>query len=59
MNVETLDYGTEAWIGEAISNGKRRHQNTRFLGIMPPLGMAEIGGLSLQLHLGGVAKVNI
>ena len=29
MNVETLDYGTEAWVGEAISNGKRRHQNTK------------------------------
>ena len=80
MNVETLDYGTEVWVGEAISNGKKRHQNTKyntkyfncdrmgylrriidneFLGIMPPLGIAEIGGLSLQVFVGGVAKVNI
>lgn len=29
MNVETFDYGTEAWVGEAISNGKKRHQNTK------------------------------
>ena len=29
MNVKTFDYGTEAWVGEAISNGKRRHQNTK------------------------------
>ena len=29
MNVETLDYGIETWVGEAISNGKRRHQNTK------------------------------
>ena len=28
LNVETFDYGTEPWVGEAISNGKRRHQNT-------------------------------
>ena len=29
MNVETLDYGNEAWVGKAISNGKRRHQNIK------------------------------
>ena len=29
MNVETLDHSSETWIGEAISNGMRRHQNTK------------------------------
>ena len=29
MNVDTFDYGTEAWVGEAISSGKRRHQDTK------------------------------
>ena len=29
MNVETVDYGTEAREGKAISNGKRRHQNIK------------------------------
>ena len=29
MNVNTVDYGTESWVGEAISNGERRHQNTK------------------------------
>ena len=74
MNVETLDYGSEAWVEEAISNGKRRHQNTKCfncrLGHLrrdcrqriprnnASLGMAEIGGLSLQVYVGGLAKVN-
>ena len=32
MNVESLDYTTEAWIRKAISNGIiRRHQNTKCL----------------------------
>ena len=29
LDVDTFDYGTEAWVEEAISNGKRRHQNTK------------------------------
>ena len=29
MNVETLDYSTEACVGEEISNGIRRHQNAK------------------------------
>ena len=29
MSTETLDYSTEAWVGEAISNGMRRHQNAK------------------------------
>ena len=29
MNVEIFDYITECWIGEAISNGMRRHQNAK------------------------------
>ena len=29
MNVETLDYNTEACVGEEISNGIRRHQNVK------------------------------
>ena len=29
-----------------------------FLGIMSPLGMAEIGGLSLLVYVGGVAEVD-
>ena len=29
MNVETLDYGTEVWVGETIFNSKRKHQNTK------------------------------
>ena len=29
MNVDTFDYGTETWVEEAISNGKRRHQDTK------------------------------
>ena len=29
MNVETLDYGTEAWVGEAISKEMRRHQTAK------------------------------
>ena len=29
INVETFDYSTEAWVGEAIFNGMRRHQNTK------------------------------
>ena len=29
MKVETLYYGTEALVGEAISNSKRRHENTK------------------------------
>ena len=31
MNVETFDYSTEAWVGEVISNGMRRHQNKNVL----------------------------
>ena len=31
MNVDTLDYGTETLVGEEISSGKERHQNTRCL----------------------------
>ena len=31
----------------------------RFPGIMPLLGMTGIGGLSLQVYVGGVAKANI
>ena len=27
INVETFDYSTEAWVGEAISNSMRRCQN--------------------------------
>ena len=76
MNVETFDYNTEAWVGEAISKGMRRHPKAKcfncgrighlkrncsqeFLGIMPPLGMARTGRLSLLVYVGGVAKVNI
>ncbi len=29
LDVDTFDYGTEAWVEEAISNGKRRYQNTK------------------------------
>ena len=29
MNVETFDYSTEAWVGEVIFSGMRRHQNTK------------------------------
>ena len=29
MNGETFNYSTEAWVGEAISNGLRRYQNTK------------------------------
>ena len=29
MNVVTFDYSTEAWVGEAISNGMRKHQNAK------------------------------
>ena len=29
MNVETFD-NTEAWVGEAISKGMRRHQNIKW-----------------------------
>ena len=56
MNVETLDYSTDAWV-EAISNDMRRHTKRfncgrighlrrdctqGFLGTMSPLGMARI-----------------
>ena len=36
----------------------RRNCKQGFLGIMSPLGMARIGGLSLQVYIGGVAKGN-
>ena len=29
MNVETFDYNTEAWVGEAISKVVRRHQSAK------------------------------
>ena len=28
-NVETFDYNTEAWVGEAIFKGMRRYRNTK------------------------------
>ena len=34
MNKETLDYSTEAWVGEAISNGMRRHTKCFNCGII-------------------------
>ena len=33
--------------------------DNRFLGKMPALGMTEIGGLSLQVYVGGATKVDI
>ena len=30
MKVELFDYNTEAWVGETISKGMRRHQNARW-----------------------------
>ena len=29
MNAETFDYDTEAWVGETISKGRRRHQDVK------------------------------
>ena len=29
MNIETFDYNTESWVGEAISKGMRRHKNVK------------------------------
>ena len=29
VNVESFDYNTEAWVGEAIFKGMKRHQNTK------------------------------
>ena len=29
MNIETFDYNTESWAGEAVSKGMRRHQNAK------------------------------
>ena len=29
MKVETFEYSTEAWVGEAIYNDMRRHQNDK------------------------------
>ena len=31
MNIETFDYNTESWLGEAISKGMKRHQNANIL----------------------------
>ena len=73
MNDETFDYSTEALVEEAISNGMRRHQNTKcfncgrighlivdieLLGLIYSPGMARIG-FSLQVYVGGVAKALI
>ena len=30
MNIEIFDYSAEAWVGEAISKGVRRHQNAKY-----------------------------
>ena len=29
VNVESFDYNIEAWVGEAISKGMKRHQNAK------------------------------
>ena len=29
MNIETFDYNSESWGGEAISKGMKRHQNAK------------------------------
>ena len=29
VNVELFDYNTEAWVGEALSKGMKRHQNAK------------------------------
>ena len=29
VNVESFDYNTESWVGEVISKGVKRHQNTK------------------------------
>ena len=37
----------------------KRLLDNRLLELMSPLGMAKIGGFSLQVYVGGVAKANI